>query len=65
MLCSWRRSIRSVFNRLSVDYSGADPRTGEQTATAKYKASEHIILIGEIGLAGDFRGLVKYVIRFR
>ena len=55
----------SIFNRLSVDYSGADPRTGEQTATAKYKASEHIILIGEIGLAGDFRGLVKYVIRFR
>ena len=50
---------------MSVDYSGADPRTGEQTATAKYKASEHIILIGEIGLAGDFRGLVKYVIRFR
>jgi autotransporter translocation and assembly factor TamB len=55
----------SIFNRLSVDYSGADPRTGEQTATAKYKASEHVILIGEIGLAGDFRGLVKYVIRFR
>ena len=55
----------SIFNRLSVDYSGADPRTGEQKATAKYKASEHVILIGEIGLAGDFRGLVKYVIRFR
>jgi hypothetical protein len=55
----------SIFNRLSVDYSGADPRTGEQTATAKYKVSEHVILIGEIGLAGDFRGLVKYVIRFR
>ena len=55
----------SVFNRLSVDYSGADPRTGEQTATAKYKVNDRVILIGEIGLAGDFRGLVKYVIRFR
>jgi autotransporter translocation and assembly factor TamB len=55
----------SIFNRLTVDYSGADPRTGEQKATATYRASEHVILIGEIGLAGDFRGLVKYVIRFR
>ncbi|MBA3651107.1 MAG: translocation/assembly module TamB domain-containing protein, partial [Chthoniobacterales bacterium] len=55
----------SIFNRLSVDYSGTDPRTGEQTATAKYKVSDRILLIGDIGVAGSFRGLVKYVIRFR
>ncbi|MDQ3199539.1 MAG: translocation/assembly module TamB domain-containing protein, partial [Verrucomicrobiota bacterium] len=55
----------SVFNRLSVEYSGTDPRTGEQTATAKYKVSDNVVLIGDIGIAGGFRGLVKYVIRFR
>ncbi|MBA3543185.1 MAG: translocation/assembly module TamB domain-containing protein [Chthoniobacterales bacterium] len=55
----------SIFNRLSVEYSGADPRTGEQSATAKYKVSDHVVLIGDIGIAGGFRGLVKYVIRFR
>ncbi|MGI8431703.1 MAG: translocation/assembly module TamB domain-containing protein, partial [Chthoniobacterales bacterium] len=55
----------SIFNRLSVEYSGADPRTGEQTATAKYKVSDRVVLIGDIGVAGGFRGLVKYVIRFR
>ncbi len=55
----------SIFNRLSVEYSGADPRTGEQTATAKYKVSDHVILIGDLGVAGGFRGQVKYVIRFR
>ncbi len=55
----------SIFNRLSVEYSGADTRTGEQTATAKYKVSDHVVLIGDIGIAGGFRGIVKYVIRFR
>ncbi len=55
----------SIFNRLSVDFSGADPRTGEQTATAKYKVSERVVLIGDLGVAGGFRGQVKYLIRFR
>ncbi len=55
----------SIFNRLNVEYSGADTRTGEQTATAKYKVSDNVVLIGDIGIAGGFRGLVKYVIRFR
>ncbi|MEP7250135.1 MAG: translocation/assembly module TamB domain-containing protein [Spartobacteria bacterium] len=55
----------SIFSRLSVEYSGADTRTGEQTATAKYKVSDNVLLIGDIGVSGSFRGLVKYVIRFR
>ena len=55
----------SIFNRLSIEYSGADPRTGEQSATAKYKVSDRVILIGDLGVAGGFRGIVKYVIRFR
>ncbi len=55
----------SFFNRLSVEFSGPDPRTGEQTATAKYKVSEKVVLIGDLGVAGGFRGQVKYLIRFR
>ncbi|HEY2799493.1 MAG TPA: translocation/assembly module TamB domain-containing protein [Chthoniobacterales bacterium] len=55
----------SIFSRLSVEYSGADPRTGEQTATAKYKVSDHFVLIGDLGVAGSFRGKVQYLIRFR
>ncbi|MGI8889598.1 MAG: translocation/assembly module TamB domain-containing protein [Chthoniobacterales bacterium] len=55
----------SFFNRLSVEFSGADPRTGEQTATAKYKVSDHFVLVGDLGVAGGFRGQVKYLIRFR
>ena len=55
----------SFFNRLSVEFTGADPRTGEQTATAKYKVTDHVVLIGDLGVAGGFRGQVKYLIRFR
>jgi autotransporter translocation and assembly factor TamB len=55
----------SFFNRLDVEFGNVDPRTGEQTATARYKVSDHVVLIGDLGVQGGFRGLVKYLIRFR
>ncbi|HMJ06719.1 MAG TPA: translocation/assembly module TamB domain-containing protein, partial [Chthoniobacterales bacterium] len=55
----------SVFDKLQVDVGGVDPRTGQQTATARYRATDQVQLIGEIGVQGDFRGTVKYLIRFR
>ncbi|MEP6936728.1 MAG: translocation/assembly module TamB domain-containing protein [Chthoniobacterales bacterium] len=55
----------SVFNRLQVDVGNVDPRTGQQSATARYKINEQFVVIGDIGVGGDFRGLVKYLIRFR
>ena len=55
----------SFFDRLDVEVGGVDTRTGQQTATARYRATDQIRLIGEIGVQGDFRGTVKYLIRFR
>jgi autotransporter translocation and assembly factor TamB len=55
----------SFFSRLDVEFGNTDPRTGEQTATARYKVSDHVVLIGDLGVQGGFRGLVKYLIRFR
>ena len=55
----------SFFSRLDVEFGNTDPRTGEQTATARFKASEHIVLVGDLGVQGGFRGLVKYLVRFR
>lgn len=55
----------SFFSRLDVEFGNVDPRTGEQTATARYKVSDHIVLIGDLGVQGGFRGQVKYLIRFR
>jgi len=55
----------SVFDRLQVDIGNVDPRTGQQTATARFKINENYVLIGDLGVGGDFRGMVKYLIRFR
>ncbi|MEP6957038.1 MAG: hypothetical protein ABI883_09435, partial [Chthoniobacterales bacterium] len=55
----------SFFDRLDVEVGGVDTRTGQQTAVARYRATDKIRLIGEIGVQGDFRGTVKYLIRFR
>ena len=55
----------SVFDKLQVDIGGVDPRTGQQTAVARYRATDQVQLIGEIGVQGEFRGTVKYLIRFR
>jgi autotransporter translocation and assembly factor TamB len=54
-----------VFNRLDLDLGTVDPRTGQQQATVRFKASDHIVLTGDVGVHGDFRGKVKYLIRFR
>jgi hypothetical protein len=55
----------SVFDRLDVDFGQVDPRTGQQTATARFKLNQQIVLVGDIEVGGDFRGMVKYLIRFR
>jgi len=58
-------STDSIFNRLDVEFGNVDPRTGQQTATARFQMTDNIVLLGDIGVGGDFRGLVKYLIRFR
>jgi autotransporter translocation and assembly factor TamB len=55
----------SFLSRLDVELGGTDQRTGKQTATAKFKVSDNVMLVGDVGVAGDYRGQVKYVIRFR
>jgi hypothetical protein len=60
-----RTKSNSAFDRLQVDIGNVDPRTGQQTATARFRVSDQVLLIGDIGVEGDFRGTVKYLIRFR
>jgi len=55
----------SVFDRLQVDIGQVDPRTGQQTATARFKVNDKFVLVGDLGVGGDFRGMVKYLIRFK
>jgi hypothetical protein len=55
----------SVFDKLQVDVGNVDPRTGQQTVTARLKMNEQFVLIGDLEVGGDFRGMVKYLIRFK
>jgi autotransporter translocation and assembly factor TamB len=55
----------TVFNRLDLDLGTVDPRTGQQQATVRFKIDNHIVLTGDVGVRGDFRGKLKYLIRFR
>ncbi|MBV9007647.1 MAG: translocation/assembly module TamB domain-containing protein [Verrucomicrobia bacterium] len=55
----------SFFSRLDVGFGTSEQRTSEQTATARFKVTDNIVLVGDVGVAGDFRGQIKYLIRFR
>ena len=55
----------TVFNRLDLDLGTIDPRTGQQQATVRFKIDDHFVLTGDVGVHGDFRGKLKYLIRFR
>ena len=55
----------SVFDRLDLDIGTVDPRTGQQQATARFKINDQFVVLGDLGVGGDYRGMVKYLIRFR
>ena len=55
----------AFFNRLDLDLGTVDPRTGQQQATARFKINDRLVLTGDVGVRGDFRGKLKYLIRFR
>jgi autotransporter translocation and assembly factor TamB len=54
----------SVFDRLDLDVGQTDPRTGQRQASARYKINDQFVLTGDLGVGGDFKGMVKYLIRF-
>src|SRR5438876_3367315 len=53
------------FNRLDLDVGAVDPRTGRQQVSARFKISDQFVLDGDVGVGGDYRGMLKYLIRFR
>jgi hypothetical protein len=54
----------SVFDRLDVDIGTVDPRTGQQQAIARFKINDQFVVVGDLGVGGDYRGMLKYLIRF-
>jgi autotransporter translocation and assembly factor TamB len=54
----------SVFDRLDLDVGTVDPRTGQQQAIARFKINDQFVVVGDLGVGGDYRGMLKYLIRF-
>src|SRR4029453_6478938 len=38
---------------------------GRQQVSARFKISDQFVLVGDVGVGGDYRGMLKYLIRFR
>ncbi len=55
----------AFFNRLNLDVGTVDPRTGQQQVSARFKINDQFVLVGDVGVGGDYRGMLKYLIRFR
>ena len=55
----------SFLSRVQLDLGAIDPRTGKQTATLGIPLSDQLVLVGGLGVGGNFRGQVKYLLRFK
>ncbi|PYK41735.1 MAG: hypothetical protein DME60_01850 [Verrucomicrobia bacterium] len=55
----------AFFNRLDLDVGTVDPRTGQQQVSARFKINDQFVLVGDVGVGGEYRGILKYLIRFR
>jgi autotransporter translocation and assembly factor TamB len=55
----------TVFNRLDLEAGLIDPRTGKQEVRARFKINDQFVIVGDLGVGGDYRGMLKYLIRFR
>jgi hypothetical protein len=55
----------SFLSRVQLDLGAVDPRTGKQATTLSIPLSDQLILVGGLGVGGNFRGQVKYLLRFK
>ena len=55
----------SFLNRIRFDVGGTDPKTGRQSTTLGIPLSERFLLTGGVDVGGNFRGQLRYLIRFQ
>ena len=55
----------TLADKVSLDVGGTDPSTGKQQVGATFKLTDHYQFIADLGLEGDIRGRLQYLIRFR
>ena len=55
----------SLGDRFDVDIGATDPKTGKQSVSARFRVSDRVLLLSDFDSQGNFRGQVRYLIRFR
>ena len=55
----------SYLSRVQFDFGAVDPRTGKQAASLSLPLSDQLVLVGGLSVDGNFRGQVKYLLRFK
>ena len=55
----------TLADRLDLNVGDTDPATGKQQVGASYKITDQVQFVADLGIEGDLRGRVKYLIRFR
>ena len=55
----------TLADKVNVDVGGTDPATGKQQVGVTFKINDNYQFVADLGLEGDIRGRLQYLIRFR
>ncbi len=55
----------SLLSRVRLDIGTIDPKTGKQAASIGIPLTNQLVLVGGLDVGGNFRGQVKYLVRFK
>jgi autotransporter translocation and assembly factor TamB len=55
----------SLLGNAQFDFGAVDPKTGKQSVAVRLPLGDHYAISGGLDVGGDFRGEVKYIMRFR
>lgn len=55
----------SFVSRVRLDIGTMDPKTGKQAASIGIPLTNQLVLVGGLDVGGNFRGQIKYLVRFK
>ena len=55
----------SFADRFQIELGALDNRSGGQTVNTRFRMTDNLYFLGDVGVAGRFTGSLKYLIRFR
>ena len=55
----------TLADKVNLDVGATDPATGKQEVSAGFKVTDKVQFVADLGIEGDLRGRLKYLVRFR